>query len=116
MAGTLNEALTTDPESDSRQVKHLAAQHQFAVDLGDDKAVLVYRPLGGEIVLLHTEVPPAWEGRGIAGDLTRAALEYAREAQLTVRPVCPFVIMYLRQHPEYLPLVRKEDREQLQAR
>jgi len=100
---------------ESWEVMHLAAQHQFVIDLGDDKAMLVYRPLGREIVLLHTQVPPAWEGRGIAGDLTRAALEYAREAQLVVRPVCPFVIAYLRQHPEYLALVREEDREQLQA-
>jgi predicted GNAT family acetyltransferase len=101
--------------SDSREVKHLPAQHQFVVDLGNEQAMLVYRPLGGEIVLLHTEVPPAWEGRGIAGDLTQAALEYVRAAQLTVRPVCPFVIAYLRQHPRYLPLVREEDREKLQA-
>jgi uncharacterized protein len=95
------------------KVEHLMEEHRFVVDLGEEKAMLEYRPLAGEMVLLHTEVPPAWEGRGIGTSLVHAALEYAREGNLTVAPVCPFVQAYLREHPEYLPLVSEEYREKL---
>ena len=95
------------------QVEHLAGEHHFVVTLGEEKALLEYRLLGGEMVLLHTEVPPAWEGRGIGTSLAHAALEYAREGNLTVAPMCPFVQAYLREHPEYLPLVSEEYREKL---
>jgi predicted GNAT family acetyltransferase len=32
--------------------------------------------------------------------LARAALEFARERNLRVLPVCPFVADYMRRHPE----------------
>jgi len=53
-------------------------------------------------------VPPALEGRGIAGKLARAALDYARERKLSVIPRCPFVAAYIRKHPEYQSLVRAD--------
>lgn len=53
------------------------------------------------IALVHTEVDPAFEGRGIAGALARFALEDARGRGLRVIPVCPFVRSYLKRHPEY---------------
>jgi predicted GNAT family acetyltransferase len=58
------------------------------------------------ITLIHTEVPPALEGRGYGGALARTALEYAREKHLRVVPRCPFVRSYLERHPEYAELTR----------
>ncbi len=60
---------------------------------------------GHAIVFTHTGVPPEIEGRGIAGALTRAALEYARVQQLKVVPQCPFVRKYLEKHSEFRDLV-----------
>ncbi|MCA9910763.1 MAG: N-acetyltransferase, partial [Gammaproteobacteria bacterium] len=51
------------------------------------------------------EVPPAYEGQGIAARLAHAALEYAKEQGLKVNPVCPYVKAYLRKHPEYQSIV-----------
>ena len=50
--------------------------------------------------LFHTEVPVAFEGRGIAALLVREAIEYAREKGLTVLPACSYVRAYMRRHPE----------------
>jgi uncharacterized protein len=60
---------------------------------------------GGWITLLHTEVPEALRGRGIAGELAKTGLEYARDNQLKVDVVCPLVANYIEKHPEFQPLV-----------
>ena len=59
----------------------------------------------GWITLLHTEVPEALRGRGIAGELAKTGLEYARDNQLKVDVVCPLVANYISKHPEFQPLV-----------
>jgi predicted GNAT family acetyltransferase len=62
---------------------------------------LVYRLRGDRIVLVHTEVFPEFEGAGVGSGLARHALEDARSRGLGVVPRCPFVLAYLRRHPEY---------------
>ncbi len=62
---------------------------------------LRYRSVGGRTVLVHTEVDPAFEGRGVGSALARGALEAARADGGRVRVICPFVRSYLRRHPEF---------------
>lgn len=81
-------------------------RHQFEVRTGDQVSRLVYRLDGDVIDLLHTEVPRALEGRGIANELVRTALDYAASEQLLVRPTCPFVRAYLKRHPSNVKLTR----------
>jgi uncharacterized protein len=50
----------------------------------------------GRTVLPHTEVDPAFGGRGLGGILVRDALTDLAERGETVVPVCPFVVKYLR--------------------
>ena len=59
----------------------------------------------GWITLLHTEVPEALRGRGLAGMLAKTGLEYARDNNLKVDVVCPLVANYLSKHPEFQDLV-----------
>jgi hypothetical protein len=59
----------------------------------------------GLITLIHTEVDPAFEGKGIAGRLVAGALDDIRRRGLLVTPICRFVRSYLRRHPEYADLV-----------
>lgn len=54
--------------------------------------------------LVHTEVAPAVEGRGIGSALVRAALAWAGERRLTVVPRCSFVRLYMQRHPEFAHL------------
>jgi predicted GNAT family acetyltransferase len=80
--------------------------HRFEIREGSDLAVLEYRLRNGDrLVLTHTGVPPHLEGRGFGTLLARSALEYAREHQLRVVPLCSFVQAYLQRHPEYTNLV-----------
>lgn len=58
------------------------------------------------VVFTHTEVEPAFEGRGIGGALARSALdEVAGEGTRKVMPLCPFIKAWIQRHPEYVPLV-----------
>lgn len=52
----------------------------------------------GRIVLSHTEVPKAMEGQGVGSKLAKAAFAYAKENELKVMPLCPFMASYVRRH------------------
>jgi uncharacterized protein len=63
-------------------------------------AELSYRVRAKRLVIIHTEVPQELEGRGIAGQLVRAAIERARRDGLTVVPLCPFARQWMADHPD----------------
>ncbi len=86
--------------ADEWPVEHNEAARRFEVALGDERAVLNYTLGGHALVITHTGVPRAWEGRGIAASLTRAACAYARAAGLAVVPVCSYAVRFLERHPE----------------
>ena len=55
------------------------------------------------IVFTHTEVLPAFEGRGIGSALAGFALEQVRrEGDRKALPVCPFIKGWIQRHPEFL--------------
>ncbi|OKI12677.1 GNAT family N-acetyltransferase [Streptomyces sp. CB03911] len=58
-----------------------------------------------ELAFIHTEIDPAFAGRGLAGVLARAALDAARERGADVLPYCPFIRGWLTKHPDYVDLV-----------
>ena len=59
-----------------------------------------YRREPGAVALVHTDVDPALEGRGLGSVLVKGALDDLRGRGLRVVPVCPFVRAYLHRHPE----------------
>jgi predicted GNAT family acetyltransferase len=77
-----------------------AAEHRFEITLDGETALLQYRRVGKRLVLIHTEVPDALEGRGVGGQLVRAAVAVARRDGLTVVPRCPFARSWLDRHPD----------------
>jgi predicted GNAT family acetyltransferase len=56
--------------------------------------------------LPYVEVPVTVQGHGIAGKLSHAALEFARDNGLKVVLRCPFIATYMRRHAELLQPVR----------
>ena len=57
------------------------------------------------IVFTHTIVPDALSGRGIAAQLVKHGLQYAREKSLKVVPQCAYVASFIKRHPEYQELL-----------
>jgi predicted GNAT family acetyltransferase len=67
---------------------------------------VTYRISHGVIDLIHTEVVPDQQGRGLAGELVGHVLDDARRRGLGVVPSCPFVRTYIDDRAEaYLDLV-----------
>ena len=78
-----------------------ADKRRFEVALGNDIAMIEYQRAGNNIIYTHTEVPEAFEGKGIATRMAYAAMEYAKENGFKVQALCPFVDKYVKEHPEY---------------
>ncbi|HTK62476.1 MAG TPA: GNAT family N-acetyltransferase [Pseudonocardia sp.] len=64
-----------------------------------------YRTRADRVVITHSEIDDAYQGRGLAGRLTRTALDDIRAKDLLVTPLCPYTASYIRKHPEYVDLV-----------
>lgn len=73
---------------------------RFEATVDGQLCIADYRLQRGVMVMPHTVVPPALQGRGIAAELVRAALEWARAEGLKVEPLCSYVALYMRRHPE----------------
>lgn len=86
-------------------VRHVRDQQRFLTEVDGVQALLDYHLNGDQLVITHTLVPDAIGGRGIAGDLVKAAFEYARGAGYKVRPACSYAAAWAERHPEYSELL-----------
>jgi predicted GNAT family acetyltransferase len=86
-------------------VVHNTAAKRFEISLDGRIAFSKYLLVGEKIIIEHTEVPIALEGKGIASLIVRTALDYARAQKLKVMPLCPFTAGFIHRHPEYQDLV-----------
>ena len=81
-------------------------RQRYEAHLADALAgVLEYVVRRDRIILVHTEVSPDFEGRGVAAALTRLALDDARTVGRRVIVACPYVKRYLARHPEDMDIV-----------
>lgn len=80
------------------QVLHNRAAQRFELRVDGLLSRADYRLSDGVMHLVHTEVPPQQQGRGIAAALVRAALAHARAEGLKVRPACSYVRAYMARH------------------
>ncbi|HXN10234.1 MAG TPA: GNAT family N-acetyltransferase [Steroidobacteraceae bacterium] len=88
-------------------VQHDPDAREFFADIDGERPILQYHLAGTQMSIVHTGVPPALANRGIAAELTRTALEYARAQGWKVVPACSYAAAYLRMHPEYDDLVSR---------
>jgi uncharacterized protein len=99
------ETRSVDPADDIQIVDNEAdLRYEAHVD-GTLAGWIDYKPRDSWLIFVHTEVPPAFGGRGIAARLASRALDDVRSRGLRVNPVCPFVAAYIRGHPAYQDLV-----------
>lgn len=89
-----------EPISATPQVRHDPAQGRFSTVVDGHEAELLYERQGQLLRIVHTGVPQAIGGRGVAARLVQSALDFARERGYNVRPDCAYAAQYFQRHPE----------------
>lgn len=102
-----------DAEVAEAVVKEAPDKHRFEIWVGEELAgFTVYRKQPDKYTFVHTEIDPAFEGRGLASVLIKFALDEMRARGAAVLPQCPFVRRYISRHQEYLDLVPAHHRKE----
>jgi uncharacterized protein len=86
-------------------IHHLAAARRFETQVDGFTCELDYSVHDGVMTITHTGVPSEVGGRGIAGELVRAAFEAARNAGWKVVTACSYAHVWIERHPEYSTLL-----------
>ena len=86
-----------------KNVEH--KQYEFHID--GQIARIEYIKAQNIVYLTHTEIPTYLEGQGIGSSLVKQVLQNIKEKDLTLVPLCPFVALYIKRHPEWKTLVLK---------
>jgi len=74
---------------------------QFEFHIDGVVAKIGYKIKGDKIYLIHTEVPKAIAGRGVASSLAEKVLSDIKQKGLRLIPLCPFIKKYLQRHTEW---------------
>ena len=91
--------MTTDQATHA--IAHDEGRRRFSTVVDGVEGRVDYTREGDVLTITHTYVPTLIGGRGIAGALVKAALDYAREAGLRVNPRCSYADAWMRKHAGY---------------
>lgn len=67
---------------------------------GEQTGEMVIAIDGNVLTAYHTEILPQFEGKGLAKVLFNGVVAYARENQLKIKPLCAYVHMQFKRHPD----------------
>lgn len=81
---------------------------RFETKIETEFGYIDYRWYKGDNAFMHTFVPVEGRGKGISSALAKFALEFAKEKKLKIMVYCPFIAKYIKEHPEYEPLIDKK--------
>ncbi|MDT8438068.1 MAG: GNAT family N-acetyltransferase [Wenzhouxiangellaceae bacterium] len=86
-------------------IHHNPDAGRFETEVDGHRCELNYRLSDNVVSMDRVFVPGPVEGRGIAGELTRHALDHAREQNWRVAARCPYVAAWIQRHPDYADLL-----------
>jgi predicted GNAT family acetyltransferase len=89
------------------EVRDNAGNHRFELLVdGEVAGLAMYRRRGEDIVVVtHSEVQPAFRGRGLGSELAQRTLDLIRSRGQKVVTVCPFFARYVGENREYDDIV-----------
>ena len=90
---------------DERPLKVNTELHQLELEINASIAFIEYKLFHDTLFLIHTQVPPELKGTGAAGAIVQKALQYAKDNNYKIVPICPFVRSYLEKHKEWSDMV-----------
>jgi predicted GNAT family acetyltransferase len=83
-----------------------SSEHRFELPLaGEAIAAAYYRLSDGHVVLIHTEVPSEFAGRGLGTRLAAGTFELIRRSGRKAVLKCPFMARFYADHSDYADIV-----------
>jgi predicted GNAT family acetyltransferase len=77
------------------------AKGAFVIEeAGEQIAEMAISISGSNLTVFHTEVSDKLKGQGVAAQLLSTMVTYAREHNLLVIALCPYVSAQFKRHPE----------------
>jgi predicted GNAT family acetyltransferase len=95
-------------ELNELEITNNPAENRFEVWIDGQLSKLDYIEDGDTIVMTHVGVHPEHRGGGVAGRITQVAMEYAKQRNLRVIPMCSYVASYIRRNPQYIELTKNQ--------
>lgn len=68
---------------------------------GETLAEMVYKKEKGKMIIQHTEVDESLRGKNIGFQLVEQGVDYAREAQLKIVPLCTFAKKVIERNKQF---------------
>lgn len=91
----------------TKSVIHDINNHQFKIESENGCAYLAYTQVDTKVMDIYsTYVPEALRGKNIAADLAAAAVDFAKQNNLTIIPTCSYVERYM-QRNDLMALVKE---------
>lgn len=70
-------------------------------------AEMTYSKAGDSLIIIdHTEVNELFKGIGLGLILVEAAVNFARENEIKIMPLCPFAKAMIQEHPELQDILK----------
>jgi len=92
--------MTTDKTGADTTISAEDGKYTIAVE-GKTVGLADFADRGDQRVFYHTEIDPAYGGRGLATILVEEALNSARDEGKRIVPVCSMIATVLKKHPEF---------------
>jgi uncharacterized protein len=86
---------------DKLDIVNNEAIHNFEMMIDGYRAFIDYKAKGNKVYLIHTEVPAELKGQGAAEALVEKTMRYLEAHQLKMVPLCSYIQVYLKRHPEW---------------
>lgn len=83
------------------KLKVNSALKRLELEAEGSTAFIEYKASHQLLFLIHTEVPPALEGKGVGSAIVEKALQHAKDNGYKIVALCVFVQAYLKRHKEW---------------
>ncbi len=77
-------------------VTHDTKHHMFKIENPQGDSYLEYTLDNNRFTVLHTIVPPAFSGQGLAGKLASAAYDWASSQKYEIKSECSYMTAWLK--------------------
>ena len=90
---------------DEEKLRVNAESNHLELEVEGGIAFIEYKLDGDRLYLIHTQVPPSLEGKGVGSAIVQKAMRYAKDNNYKVVPFCPFAQAYLKRHKEWIDII-----------